>query len=445
MKKNRYAATIAARRRIPPEVIAKVIQFSIGGPDGLMYKEQRNFFATIRSVCRLWHETSFSTPSLWRKVGLEIGRVLTENPLVDMRTYIWGTLTPWFLRAGEGAPVRLHLHAPVSTTPSDIFDFASETGFNLTWITFSGGGVDPTRVFSYSVATSFASSSSGPLPVKYLGVEFRHDPPFQPFLFECVIDLTRNFPELTKLSLAQAFPPPFRFPLKIVHTSLTFLHLAKLLLGSKEVYTILSGLPQLQTLHLEGCRGRVDRNAYTLYTHQSLNALIATNGIPEACLAGLTCPSLKSLIINGTPPHRTHRPNKGQILGQSIQRCGAVPHFYLEGGWPAEPLETILNSNTTLTTIGVDCFSSLCASPNEGVHRFINIPPSLSAIVIQQAATESQVTRFCDRVVLPDGQELLIHLQNCTPRDVAYFPWPRPGNRHDYRLYSMPDFERLGV
>ncbi|KAH6873515.1 hypothetical protein BKA70DRAFT_1482680 [Coprinopsis sp. MPI-PUGE-AT-0042] len=437
-KMHRYAITVAARRHIPPEVIAKVIQFAIEGPDGWMYLEQRLSFATMRSVCHLWRETSFSTPSLWRTAGLDMSQIINENPLVEIRTYIWGNLTTWFRRVGKGAPVGLHVYGSLPTTISDIMDFAWGTSFNLATITFSGGRIDRVTEPSYSTMTSLASSSGGSLQVKHLGIEFQHDNAYQPSGGN-VVNLARTFLQLATLSLAEFASPCFRFPLIIVHPTLTLLYLDKLVLGSQEIFAVLSGLPQLRSLHLEGCEGRVDRNSHTPYTHSSLEALVMTDTISQACLGALTCPALDSVAIAGTPPLRL-RPNKGRILGQFLQRCGNVTRFYVHGSWPANLLENVLNGNTVLASIVVDFFSCLCVL-HDSTSRFIQIPLSTSFIVIVERATQSQLAEFLNRITLPEAKTLLIYVPQCRPPDVAYFPWPRPGNGRDYYLCSIRDLE----
>ncbi|KAH6873535.1 hypothetical protein BKA70DRAFT_1241146 [Coprinopsis sp. MPI-PUGE-AT-0042] len=47
---RRYATTITAIRRMPPEVVATIIHFAVQGPYGSLHRKDRLFFAQLRSV-----------------------------------------------------------------------------------------------------------------------------------------------------------------------------------------------------------------------------------------------------------------------------------------------------------------------------------------------------------------------------------------------------------
>ncbi|KAH6873522.1 hypothetical protein BKA70DRAFT_1352813, partial [Coprinopsis sp. MPI-PUGE-AT-0042] len=345
-KQRSYARSVSAVRRISPEVIASIIGFAIQGSNGLLHQEERVFFAQLRSVCRLWRDTSFSTPSLWRAVGLDIGHILARNPSVDVKTYIWDNLTCWLLRAGEGAPVTLQVYGPLPSTTFHIMDFASGTGFNITTLAFcSPDGMQRTGVLSYNAFKVLGIPAPEPLPVIDLTFEFHHLPQFRPSTRD-IVDLNKNFPGLLRLCLLESAVRSFVFPLQIVHRNLAELHLASLVLSVIEVHLLLSGLPRLETLQLDHC-GTRHVNAHTPFTHLSLNDLVISGHFPEDCFAGLTCPALRSVSIQGPPAdiQAVQRPDIGQIFGQFLKRCGDIGPFFLPGGWPSELLENVLDGN----------------------------------------------------------------------------------------------------
>ncbi|KAH6873512.1 hypothetical protein BKA70DRAFT_1352802 [Coprinopsis sp. MPI-PUGE-AT-0042] len=418
-KKRRYASSVTAIRRIPPEIIARIIQFAVGTPDGLMHREERLVFAQLRSVSRLWRETSFSTPRLWRAVGLDIDQIVASDPLVDIKEYVCNNLTPWFHRAGDAAPVTLQVYRGLPATIPHILDFASKTGLNITSLAFS----TPENMQSYAIVPyhalkTLSTFAGSPFPVKYLTFEFLHHQ-FQASPDD-VADLTQNFPDLARLTLIEYVSPPFMFSLKIVHDNLVSLHLTKLVLPSTEMDTILSGLPRLRVLHLDQCQGQITRwGLYSPYNHQSLDTLILTYTFPEDCLGGLTCPALTSIIINGPPP--------------DIPR-----NFHLSGKWPKQLLKNILDGHTALSSLSVEFFSAFNAFYDDE-SRCIKIPSSLSTIRIVQAATEPQLVEFCDSIVLEDGCDLVVNVPNCASWTAANFPWPRPASGQSYILCHMAD------
>ncbi|KAH6906268.1 hypothetical protein BKA70DRAFT_1047983, partial [Coprinopsis sp. MPI-PUGE-AT-0042] len=68
---------LAPIRRVPPEIIASIISFVIEPRNLCVGYEERHSFIKVRLVCQLWRTTSFSTPSLWRTVELD----MTELPV----------------------------------------------------------------------------------------------------------------------------------------------------------------------------------------------------------------------------------------------------------------------------------------------------------------------------------------------------------------------------
>ncbi|KAH6873513.1 hypothetical protein BKA70DRAFT_1482677 [Coprinopsis sp. MPI-PUGE-AT-0042] len=443
--KRRYATLATAFRRIPPEVIARVLEFAVEGPDDLMHQTERIFFSQLRSVCRLWRQTSFSTPSLWRGVGVDIGQITQNSYGYGIEGYLWRNLTNWFRRAGEAAPLKLQVYGPVPRTASGAMNFASSGGLNITTLAFcTPRGVQPTGDLPYSSLEVLGVPTSRPLRVEDLTFEFQHRPLFQPSQRD-VVDLTHNFPALTRLCLVESTLPVFAFPLQIVHGTLVELHLANMVLSSIEIYLLLSGLPRLETLHLEHCEGRSVPSSFpTSFSpcnHLSLHTLFLSETIPEECLIGLTCPGLRSVSVEGTPSF-LYPSNIGQTLGQFIQRsaCGHPAIFCLPEVWQNELLENVLDGNTALRAVAVGSFSSFKAPPTSG-RPLVKIPPSLLLIVVWQDATKSQLVDFCDLVLPAEAQAMIVYVPNCLPFTSAYYPWPRPESGRNYILCHVTGLE----
>ncbi|KAH6873521.1 hypothetical protein BKA70DRAFT_1450264 [Coprinopsis sp. MPI-PUGE-AT-0042] len=391
-KKKRYGSSVAAFRRLPPEVIASIIGASIQGFEGFVHQQERLVFSQLRSVCRLWRETSFSTPSLWRAVGLDMGQIVASDHLVDV-------------------------YGPLPTTVSDIIDFAIGMRFNVTNPSF----FNPSRftIRRNTVIQGFDSSEFLP--------SSKH-----------VLDLNKNFPELVSLCLAEATVPDFTFPLAIFHKAVTNLHLGNTFLSSTEMLALLLGLPRLESLHLEHCEAKSlsIRTPYPSYSHRCLRILILYGTIPEDRPAWLTFPALKVVAIQESPSNILPGPDLGQKFGQLLQRCGNVSHFYLQGRWPAVLLDNITSSGAAIECMVVDLLSSFEASLTSGC-RLVKTTSALRLIMVLQAVTESQLVEFCDLFTPSEGRAGNLRAPNCTPPTAAHYPWPRPVDGRKYVLTPL--------
>ncbi|KAH6873510.1 hypothetical protein BKA70DRAFT_1170648, partial [Coprinopsis sp. MPI-PUGE-AT-0042] len=342
-QRNNYAATVSAIRRIPPEVVASIIHFAIKGRDGSLHQKERLFFAQIRSVCRLWRATSFSTPSLWRSVGLDIGEICYSNPQPNMKTYLSHHLTSWFLRAGDGEPITLIVYGPLPNTVTEIIDFFGDSKFNIgTLAFFASRGRHPHGLLPYYASAALIHSIRRPLPVKNLTFEFRSPPHSQP-PFREITNLAYNFPNLSTLSVVESVPPTRTFPINFAHGNLVVLHLDKVVLAPTEMPLLLSDFPRLQKLHLQRCEAMGVGGMHASFIHQSLRHLVISNTVPEALLSGLTFPVLESVVVNGPPsrlPYET-----GDAFSQFLQRCGGRIDLLLSDDWP---MLHVLNNNFTI-------------------------------------------------------------------------------------------------
>jgi hypothetical protein len=366
--------------------------------------------------------------------------VVDPDPETNTKMYIWQNLAPWFLRAGESAPLALHIRGLLPSMVPDIMDFVCSTGFNFKGITLSASGRSSEIVLPFTVFETIASPASIAPTIEYLGVVFCNDAQAVNQPFPRIINLTHCFPQLSKLSLGEIASSTIQLPVKISHKNLLILQLSRVKLSPIEIRDILSGLPRLHTLHLKGCVGVIGDGG-ARFTHPSLKALVLSSRVAEACLNELTCPALTSVVIEGPPSRPPRQAGWGKMLGQFLQRRrGRMPRFALQDQWPACLLENIIqNSDTALEVINVGHFSSFYAS-SEGASRVIDISnSSINTIIVLQDASESQVKEFCDKIRPPNGQVFIIYVPNCKPRNTVYFPWPRlESGRRFHMGFCMP-------
>lgn len=288
----------------PAELIAEVIAAAIDHPQPLD-RAGRQFFATLRNVCRLWRQVAFNSPALWRGVHISLDTCTTE------------TLDGWFARGGIDIPISLIVDGMYEASPflprtstqassSNTARLGKGTGtgmyrssartitgpFNFTpivdqltynlamthaqrveglcafigqhrWNRLEVYGFDTAPVLSRILESNLRPSESLPSTPLFstlstLGIDWRG-------LFRlatpCITE--SNFPSLRVLHLAhwrQSTREPPSSPvledyLPVHHPHLHTLHLTNCLLASWALPTLLSdaNLPALEEVHIVGC------------------------------------------------------------------------------------------------------------------------------------------------------------------------------------------------
>ncbi|KAH6896296.1 hypothetical protein BKA70DRAFT_757879 [Coprinopsis sp. MPI-PUGE-AT-0042] len=103
-KKDVAASCRSGSRRLPPEVIAQILFFSLELDILPLDRPGRLQFTDLRCVSSLWRTTAFTTPSLWRSLSVDVqewdGNENGEEKLTEL-------LTSWFSRAGEDGGLHL--------------------------------------------------------------------------------------------------------------------------------------------------------------------------------------------------------------------------------------------------------------------------------------------------------------------------------------------------
>ncbi|KAH6874613.1 hypothetical protein BKA70DRAFT_1349978 [Coprinopsis sp. MPI-PUGE-AT-0042] len=150
LQRETYAPLRASGRRIPGEVLAMIMHWAIGGPDGFVDSKGRQDFLQFRHVARLWRHTAFSSPQLWRFLRIDAKDL--GGGLATMARLTHG----WFGRAGKGAGVHLDIAGSGSKHPigqiGAMWDLEERSDYQITclrlWASFGIDLEQPMRVVS---------------------------------------------------------------------------------------------------------------------------------------------------------------------------------------------------------------------------------------------------------------------------------------------------------
>ncbi|KAH6873544.1 hypothetical protein BKA70DRAFT_1413291 [Coprinopsis sp. MPI-PUGE-AT-0042] len=319
LSKTQFTATVSPVRRMPPEIIAEIIAFATQrGFDGCTEAAERRHFQKLRAVCRLWRQTALSTPYLWRSVGIATSD-FTPRRVVDGHTEdaLAQSLTCWFSRGGDSAPLNLFLRWVSLNRATRAFQIIRQSKMNVTSATVAIDGVSHN---SLEFLVPSPKEDSGTLPLKKVFIHL--EPPGEHVDPRETLDLTRHLPHLSTIALS--FSPESAFaPASLIHQTLSELLLQRIHLPSDEIKFVLSGLPQLEYLRLARCTPvLLDEEDTTAvpYIHPTLRRVALHRGIPQPFVSGLTCPSLSSLVVTGDTPQDKEMELELAFLHRFIQR-----------------------------------------------------------------------------------------------------------------------------
>ncbi|KAH6873524.1 hypothetical protein BKA70DRAFT_1352816 [Coprinopsis sp. MPI-PUGE-AT-0042] len=353
-RRRQTKAILSPIRSVPPEVIGTIIAFAIIRSDGYVGREERKIFQRLRCISRVWRQTAFSTPELWRTIHFECYPLPWWD--VPTRHITWFTIASWLTRGGRGAPLNISFRGAGSHSVSQLLDALSSLELNLTSLSLSDkedGFGDP---FDLKI---LASARARPLPIQVLTAPlyaFQFVPP-QP-----KVNLNQSLPHLVCLTLAFTnVPPVARMPF-LTHTHLSELRLSRGMLAEQDVKFVLGGLPQLQVLDLHNCHctPSSDSGDVSLYTHPSIEVIIFTEGVPETFLRRLVCPRLTDVRIDSVPPGGFNLyPGIGQSLGSFIDRCGGPIAFRFFDQYPSLMLRNVFATSSNITTLYISVLSAL--------------------------------------------------------------------------------------
>ncbi|KAH6873548.1 hypothetical protein BKA70DRAFT_1450291 [Coprinopsis sp. MPI-PUGE-AT-0042] len=337
-KRTQYKATLSAIRRAPPEIITRIMSFVIDEWEGYAGQIARQDFQKLRAVCRLWRQTALSTPYLWHSVSIaskDFPFSQYEDVSPHRKELFAQSLSSWFSRGGEGAPLELCLSCVSVEHATFAFQLVRNLRLNITTTTvfldsdnFHNGGYYGLKFLEPSSA-----DDSVPLPMKDMVVWFG-----LPFTSRRTnsrerTNLTHHCAHLAALSL---YCDQSLCPTSITHQTLLVLTLQCANLPADDVEFILAGLPLLESLQLLGCTPLQLEQGETTepvpsYTHSSLKQVEFQFGVPKPFISRLRCPSLNTLITSGDPPPGSNSEQQLVCLEQFTKRCGVSIPFTFYG------------------------------------------------------------------------------------------------------------------
>ncbi|KAH6873531.1 hypothetical protein BKA70DRAFT_1352821, partial [Coprinopsis sp. MPI-PUGE-AT-0042] len=336
--KASYTATLSAICRIPPEIVARIISLAVTGIGGYAGKKERQQFRNLRAVSRLWRQTAFSTPHLWRSIqlfGNDFPPTLSQRQNPQEHDAYAQSLTSWFRRGGAGARLRLNM----SWLPQDVVDFVFTAIRNAELNLHSAiVGIDRDgKPYGGSDELTFLlpSTSDGPaaLPLEDIQIHLIRPAPRERPRSRESLTLTNRFPRLFTLSLSftdgKGSPS---CPASFIHATLAGLSLHGIHLPAEEVEFVLAGLPQLEMLRLTRCTpffGETSDTPSPPYVHNSLKRIDLRHTIPVVFLSRLICPSLAVLNVEGKDTD--NRRLELAYLRSFMGRCGGSIQFVFHG------------------------------------------------------------------------------------------------------------------
>lgn len=393
VRRSRYTIIYAPIRRIPPEIVARILMWATSrynidcsplSSRGLAY------FSGLRRVCRLWRSTVFSTPGLWRNLALHLDVLAGPGypPIFVSHTKIQSVLTSWFSRAGDG-PLELIVNAAVNKNVTDVLSVIStmNTG-SVKRLAFHPEG--PTHTCftrDYSLLKAIGTFAGSPITgAESLTVTLTQQEQPGPE----VIDLNTVLPHLSHLFFGEhnTNQRMFRLSLTLIHAHLKTLHLFGLALNAQEGLSILAHLPSLQQLDLEFCTSQRAEGGITFtHIHPSIKIIgIHGNITAEAFLEGLTCPLLNRVSL-ASPRKGEHGATftSGNVLASFMQRSETPMTLLFRGEWPHSLLHNVLlNDPNIRVLVAADMsFTSLMELPH--------LPPSLRTIECWERSTLAQM------------------------------------------------------
>ncbi|KAH6908911.1 hypothetical protein BKA70DRAFT_254638 [Coprinopsis sp. MPI-PUGE-AT-0042] len=404
------AGTTSIVRRLPPEIVASIISFSVvEGWAG--FSEQ--YLCNASAVSKLWRSTTLSTPSLWRFLSVSLDRFSNGRSRDQAWCLFSSTLDLWFSRGGEGAKVSLWLDPARGggLLVSDIIGWILSSRFKFASLKLEN------IALSFPELQCLLSNNTPSLHETqdlslYLPTPWEVWADFSDLV--APIDIGLTLPKLKELTLAIA--PVFGvIPARFIHPGLTKLEPTHVRLRDTELTTLLKGLPSLQSLQLSCSYGSAMRiqsadepraKVVLSLTHRSLREIIIYDGIPDF-FDGLSCPALEFFYLDsdsalhGLSSGREARPGDAQALGTFLHRS-KPSNLSLHLG--AQFTSTFLNevfqaSGSAIEALHLRSSVSLPLEvSDEGIR--LAIPSSVQSICVEEWMPEEECTAWNQKLEL---------------------------------------------
>jgi F-box-like len=337
-KKTQYQATLSSIRRVPPEIIAKIMYLAVTSSSNDIGDFERHGFKSYRSVCKLWRLTALSTPYLWRSLSVRHNEFPFQQhqPIDPQRAErLTQSLRSWFSRGGEGAALEICFEWVSIEQAIWAMELARSLRLNLrrAAVHLDSDRYHKGGYYGLKFLEPSFPDSTDTLSVEDLEVCFGLPYASMRTNSREMMNISRHWPQLSSITL---YCNMDLCPTSLTHHTLSNLTLFNVRLPETEVEFILSGLSQLQSLRLMACNpltfvhGEVP-DATTPYTHPSLKRLEFHRGVPEPFLSRLRCPSLNSLLAHGDPPTGMDRGLQLACLQRFVKRCEVSIQFMFNG------------------------------------------------------------------------------------------------------------------
>ncbi|KAH6908923.1 hypothetical protein BKA70DRAFT_1479671 [Coprinopsis sp. MPI-PUGE-AT-0042] len=280
-------------RRVPPEIIAEVIFFATRCEDGTMGRDERLTFMSMRSVCKLWRETSFSTPALWQDLSIEDSGLGHDSETISKR------LSSWLRYCKNVDWMDISIDTTRAPYHTQIISALSASQFPVTGLYLHGHA-------EFGTVTLLADLPQPMQAMKQLSLlvsphrDNGRNSQNTPFLA-----LTSSLPTLTHLALRSGSQyNPIDFALG--HRSVQTLDLENIGLTLYSFHLLLENLPSLKELWAlrviiqHSSQEDESSSLIAQLTHQSLEHLSFGGVIPTRLLSSLVCPAIRILRVGAT-------------------------------------------------------------------------------------------------------------------------------------------------
>ncbi|KAH6908918.1 hypothetical protein BKA70DRAFT_1279110 [Coprinopsis sp. MPI-PUGE-AT-0042] len=304
-----HAAIISTVRLLSPEVIAIILGLAVPKPSD---ERARKDFQSFRSVSRLWRQTAYSTPGLWRDLGIDLGYLNSS----DAKAKITQTLGLWFSRAGRDAPLSLSLRTHTSGRDTSwIFDAIRSANLNLKHLSLDYSIFDPIEdgIEKLSRLGSFVEDLSLGAHMEGYGEQLPG------------IQLDSKFPLLRSLLITSVWNRRSGGIFPIHHSSLSILRFTKVKLNESTLPSLNDSLPSLRTLILDNCTfvpSNVSMEAFEMPLLERLIIITPTSEEPPALPDFLIMPSLTLFQIVGNPVGTSYT---YAMPGKFVASCSSRP------------------------------------------------------------------------------------------------------------------------
>ncbi|KAH6873503.1 hypothetical protein BKA70DRAFT_1482667 [Coprinopsis sp. MPI-PUGE-AT-0042] len=435
VKKTGYEGVPSAIRRIPAEVIAKILAFTLPTRDGLLGRSGRSQFLKYRHVSKLWRATSLSTPSLWR--GIDIGqedfvrRYRWDGDDFETRQSFARCLTSWFSHAGREASVHLSVSPILGLKFAHILEFIRQSGFHVSSLMLKDGNMDSHfRRHSDLELLSDASHSYPTITLLAVALNSR----------SCIsengvhtFELAQSFPSLRTFVLQDSTVPPI--PFKFAHKMLQHLQLNLMSYTALQFVALLQVLPVLETLQLWKCSGneQIDEDSNpTFYVHHKLRKITLVQSVPIKWFSRLTFPSLELIHAHGDFGSSQACSDAGVRLNKLIANFPSNPSVVTTVLHQKPFMRGLLSEHSSIKFLEINKFSDLDPftfqkeddDNNSPSHPFL-IPSSLRFIRCWERGTNATFQAWARnlRRYLRCNQELRVLVPNCVKGEHFLSRW----------------------